>query len=118
MYEYMTRQMVALREINYGDATLKRGEPFLATPDDVAYLTRAGKAREGQPKIDTVEVAKINESPATTVEVYPALAEVHDEAPADAADEAEAAVEDAATDDASDEVAPARRGRGRPRRNP
>jgi hypothetical protein len=45
MHQYMTRHMVALKDIVYAEWPVRTGEVFSVTPDDAEYLARVGKAR-------------------------------------------------------------------------
>lgn len=49
MYEYMTRHMVALREIPYAGQNIVAGQAFVATPNDAEYFKLHGRARDANP---------------------------------------------------------------------
>lgn len=102
MYQYMTRQMVALKPLTYALFPVNPGEVFLATPIDADYLTRCGKA----------EPAK-NIEPIATFHAPPAYEPVQAEPPDPEVTEAPAeAVEPTVDFDAlSAEPRPRRRGR-------
>ena len=45
MHEYMTRRLIAMREMTYAEWPLRPGDEFRATPVDAEYLTRHGRAK-------------------------------------------------------------------------
>jgi hypothetical protein len=46
MQEYMTRRMVAAREMTYAEWPLRPGDEFCATPVDAEYFLRTGRAKD------------------------------------------------------------------------
>lgn len=59
MHEYMTRRLIAMREMTYAEWPLRPGDEFRATPVDADYLTRHGRAKPAPelvlPAFETVQ---------------------------------------------------------------
>lgn len=120
---YMTRQMVALRDMRHDGYELKIGDTFNATPVDAYYLITRGRAREVEAPI--AAAATIDNKPApvlppestTTVPTFPiatdstapapAPAPAADPAPAEVAGNSLAAPEGFAPESASGSTADA-----------
>ena len=69
MQQYMTRRLVAMRDMTYAEWPLRPGDEFCATPVDAEYFLRNGRAREA------AQVARVESAPVqqiVTAEPIPA----------------------------------------------